>query len=429
MRISRSPIWPILCAVAATLHAAEPGSGDAMLARVREILRKTPLIDGHNDVPWIYRDKAKDHLDQIDLAGDTTRREKPMQTDIPRLRKGGVGGVFWSVYVPTDLAGPRAVTAVLEQIDLVKRLVERYPETLELALTSSDVRRIHSTGKIASLIGMEGGHAIDDSLGVLRQMYACGARYMTLTHWENTAWADAGTDTPSRGGLSPFGELVVKEMNRLGMLVDLSHVSDATMNDALDISAAPIVFSHSSARALCGHPRNVPDEVLRRLPANGGVVMVNFAPGFVSEKVRDWNAAKDAEEARWASLFPGDEDRKKREMEVWRSTHEAPVATLGQVADHIDHIRSVAGIDHVGLGSDFDGIDHGPVGLEDVSRFPDLLAELLRRGYREEEAAKVAGGNVLRVLGKAEEVAARLTRERPPSDARIDEVQEIGKPK
>ncbi len=426
---ARFLIWLLLGAVAATVHAAEPGKSDALGARVREILRKTPLVDGHNDVPWVYREKAKDHLDQIDLAGDTTRREKPMHTDIPRLRKGGVGGVFWSVYVPTDFAGPRAVTAVLEQIDLVKRLAERYPETLELALTSSDVRRIHAAGKIASLIGMEGGHAIDDSLAVLRQTYATGARYMTLTHWESTAWADAATDTPAHDGLTPFGELVVKEMNRLGMLVDLSHVSDATMNDALNVSAAPVVFSHSSARALCGHPRNVPDEVLRRLPANGGVVMVNFAPGFVSEGVREWNAARNAEEARWESLFPGDEERKKKEMEAWRSAHEAPTATLGQVADHIDHIRSVAGIDHVGLGSDFDGIDHGPVGLEDVSRFPDLLAELLRRGYREEEVAKVAGLNVLRALGKAEEVGARLARERPPSDARIDEVQGDAKPK
>ncbi len=395
---------------------------DRLLAEVHEILRKVPLIDGHNDLPWVYRDKAKNHLAQIDLAGDTSKLEKPMHTDIPRLRKGGVGGQFWSVYVPVDLAGPQAVEAVLEQIDLVKRMVSRYPETFELALDAADVKRIHAGGKIASLIGMEGGHSIHDSLATLRQLYACGARYMTLTHWKNTDWADAATDTPAHDGLTPFGVLVIKEMNRLGMLVDLSHVSQATMNDALDVAAAPVLFSHSSAQALCGHPRNVPDQVLERVKANGGVVMVNFNPGFVSEEVRAWEAAKKAEEARWDALHPGDAERKKKEMETWATAHPAPAATLAQVADHVDHIRKVAGIDHVGLGSDFDGIEHTPRGLEDVSHYPDLLAELLRRGYAKEDVAKVAGLNVLRVLRAAEEVAARLQREVPASDARIEEV-------
>lgn len=391
---------------------------DARLEQARALLKDVPLIDGHNDMPWQLRDRVGNQLERIDLATGTARLDPPMHTDIPRLVEGQVGGQFWSVYVPVDQVGP--THAVLEQIDVVERMVERYPESFEMAYTADDVMRIFRAGRVASLIGVEGGHAIEGSLAVLRQLYAAGARYMTLTHWKNVAWADAATDEPQHDGLTPFGREVVREMNRLGMLVDLSHVSPATMNDALDIAEAPVLFSHSGAFAVCPHARNVPDDVLARLPKNGGVVMVNFYPAFVSDKARRRGAQESAEKGRLEELHPDDAAAVEAGLEAWRKDHPKPVVTLAEVADHIDHVRKTAGIDHVGIGSDFDGISAGPKGLEDVSRYPYLIAELLRRGYSADDAKKVAGLNALRVLREAEVVARRLRRERPASSARIE---------
>src|SRR6185295_13321276 len=390
--------------------------------RARKLLDQVPLIDGHNDLPWEYRKRVRNHLEKIDLRGDTSKLEPPMHTDIPRLRRGGLGGQFWSVYVPVETLGADAVQAVLEQIDDVHRLAERYPDTFEIARTADDVVRIHKAGRIASLIGMEGGHSIHNSLAALRQLYAAGARYMTITHSKNTDWADSATDAPQHGGLTRFGEEVVREMNRLGMLVDLSHVAPETMKKALAVAAAPVIFSHSSARALDDHPRNVPDDVLRLVSKNGGVVMVTFVPSFVSEEVRAWNAQEDAEKARLKALYPGDPERAKRELEDWHQKQPAPRATLEQVADHVEHVRQVAGIDHVGIGSDFDGITSVPLGLESVGDYPNLFAELLRRGWNDEEIKKLAGLNALRVLREAERVSQRLKQERPASDALIEEL-------
>jgi membrane dipeptidase len=403
---------------AQTVQTADP----ALVEKARQILKRVPLIDGHNDLPWALREQVKDQLDRVDLQADGRKREKPLHTDIPRLREGGVGGQFWSVYVPADLTGPKAVSAVFEQIDLVHRMAARYPDVFEVATTAGDIERIHKAGKIASLVGMEGGYAMDNSLAVLRRLYGAGARYMTITHSKTLDWADSATDAPRHGGLSKFGEEVVREMNRMGMLVDLSHVSAETMNDALDVSAAPVIFSHSSARALVAHPRNVPDDVLRRLAKNGGVAMVTFVPGFDSEEVRTWNSQEEAEQARLKSLHPGDPKRVEKELEDWRKAHPVPKATLGQVADHLDHFRKVAGADHVGIGSDFDGVGALPVGLEGVEAYPVLLAELLRRGWSEEDVAKVAGKNVLRAFREAETVAARLQKERPASEKRIEDL-------
>jgi membrane dipeptidase len=409
-------------AVALAAGQQQAAQEQALEAKVVKILAEVPLIDGHNDLPEQLRDRVKDRLDRLGLASDTSTLDPPMRTDIPRLRKGHVGGQFWSVYVPTTLQGPAAVQAVFEQIDVVHRMAERYPETFAMAYTAADVERIHRSGKIACLIGMEGGHSIGNSLAVLRQAYDCGARYMTLTHWKDTDWADAATDKPYHDGLTKFGREVVREMNRLGMLVDLSHVSDKTMLDALETSEAPVIFSHSSARALCNHVRNVPDEILRKAAAKSAIVMVNFAPGFVSEEGRAWDQQAFPEHDRLDALFPKDPQRAKAEFAAWKATHPAPRVTVGQVADHIDHIRNVAGIDHVGLGSDFDGVSRTPVGLEDVSKYPALLAELLRRGYSADDLKKVAGGNVLRVLREAEKVAERLRKARLPSEALIEEL-------
>ena len=409
-----------LSGMAGTLAAQPPDP--ALSERARRILTEVPLIDGHNDLPWGYRERVKNQLDKIDLTGDTSKLDPPMHTDIPRLKQGGVGGQFWSVYVPASLEGAEATKAVLEQIDVVHRLARRYPETFEIATTAGDVVRIHKAGKIASLIGMEGGHSIDNSLGVLRQLYDAGARYMTITHSLNNDWADSATDDPKHDGLTRFGEEVIREMNRLGMLVDLSHVSPQTMKEAMAISEAPVIFSHSSARALNGHPRNVPDDVLRLLPQEGGLVMVTFVPSFVSEEVRGWNAEEDAEEARLKALHSGDPERVKSELEAWRTAHPAPKATLAQVADHVEHVRKVAGIDHVGIGSDFDGIGSTPVGLEGVEDYPALLAELMRRGWTDAEIKKLAGLNALRVFRETEKVAQRLRKERVASDALIEEL-------
>jgi membrane dipeptidase len=389
----------------------------------RALLREVPLIDGHNDLPWQFRERYKNHLSALDLRQDQSGLAPALHTDVPRLREGGVGGQFWSVYVPVELLGADAVRATFEQIEVVYGLAERYPDTFEIARTADDVVRIHKAGKIASLIGMEGGHSIADSLGVLRQLYRAGARYMTLTHSKNDAWADSATDDPKHAGLTRFGEEVVREMNRLGMLVDLSHVSAETMKDALAVSQAPVIFSHSSARALTGHPRDVPDDVLALMAKNGGVVMVTWVPGFVSEEVRGYNGERDAAEARFKTLFPGDPERRKGEMADWDKSHPALRATLAQVADHMDHVRKVAGVDHVGIGGDLDGVSTLPLGLErGVSQYPVLLAELLRRGWTDEEVKQAAGGNVLRALREAEKVAVRLQKERPASEARIEEL-------
>ena len=388
----------------------------ALIERAQGLHKEAPLIDGHNDYPWAVRLNVAGDLAKLDIS----QPQPSIMTDIARLRAGGVGGQFWSVYVPADMQGQMAVTATLEQIDIVHRMMRRYPETFELALTADDVERIFKKGKIASLIGMEGGHSIDNSLGALRMFHRLGARYMTLTHSRNLPWADAATDDPVLNGLSEFGEQVVREMNWLGMLVDLSHVSPDTMADAIRVSEAPVIFSHSSARAVNDVPRNVPDEILRMLPEDGGVVMVTFVPGFLSQKVTAWGRLQAAEEDRLEAQFPDDEEALKRSMEAWLKTNAAPRATIADAADHIDHIRKVAGIDHVGLGGDYDGITSVPEGLEDVSTYPSLTAELLRRGYTDADIKKILGLNILRVMREAERVSARLQKERAASPARFD---------
>jgi membrane dipeptidase len=426
--VPQATYGPVLAAVATlepTPRLAPPTSvqDEALRARVRAALEEVPLIDGHNDVPWQYLERVGNNLDAIDLEGDTSELDPPMHTDFRRLRQGQVGGVFWSVYLHVDQAGPGAVHDLLGQIDVVHQLVRRYPQHLELALTADDVVRIHSDGRIASLIGMEGGHSIDNSLAVLRMAHVLGARYMTLTHGANTDWADSATDTPEFGGLTEFGREVVREMNWLGMLVDISHVTPDAMNDVLDTTEAPVIFSHSSAAGVVDYARNVPDQVLRRLPENGGVTMVNFVRSFVTEAVREHEAARAAEAASLETLWPGDPDRRARDLAAWDVANTVPESTLADVADHIDHVRDVAGVDHIGIGSDYDGISYGPVGLEDVSTFPDLFVELLRRGYSDEDIKKIAGLNVLGVMRQAEEVAARLQVERGPSFNRIEDLR------
>ena len=409
------------------LGVSPAARADDYQRRVEQILLRTPLIDGHNDLPWEIRERFKGDLAAVDLRSDTAHLPAPegaapLMTDIPRLRAGHVGGQFWSVWIPAETKGFEAVQTTLEQMDLVKRMAERYPADLEMAYTAADVRRIHRSHKIAAMIGIEGGHQINNSLAVLRQMYDAGARYMTLTHTSNTAWADSATDKPVHHGLAPFGIEVVREMNRLGMLVDLSHVSPDTMRAALGASAAPVIFSHSSARALVDHPRNVPDDILRSVAANGGVVMVNFAPGYVSDARNRWDADQAAERTRFNSppyvgLYIGQPERAKAALADWEQKHPRPATTLAQVADHVDHIKQVAGVDHVGLGSDFDGIGDAPVGLDGVDRYPALLEELMRRGWTDAEVAKLAGENLLRVMAAAEKVAERLRAERPASSA------------
>ncbi len=386
--------------------------------RIDQVLLQTPLIDGHNDLPWEIRERFKGDVAAVNLAADTSQLPAPagqaaLMTDIPRLRAGHVGAQFWSVWIPVNTQGFEAVQMTLEQIDLVKRMAAHYSTDFAMAYTAADIRRIHKAHKIASLIGIEGGHQINSSLAVLRQMYDAGARYMTLTHTTNTPWADSATDTPAHNGLTPFGVEIVKEMNRLGMLVDLSHVSPDTMKAALAAAQAPVIFSHSSARALDDHPRNVPDEVLRAVAANGGVVMVNFAPAYVSSARNHWEADRAAERTRYdsppyAGLYIGQPERAKAALAEWDAQHPRPVTTLAQVADHVEYIRRVAGADHVGLGSDFDGIPDPPVGLEGVDRYPALLQELMRRGWSDADIAKLAGENLLRAMTKAEEVSARL---------------------
>ena len=398
----------LLCAI------ATPAVADGYDDRVAHVLRTTPLIDGHNDWPETLREREGEKRWTIDLAAGLDRVTPRYDTDIARLRKGGVGGQFWSVYVDAALPGLEQVKQTLEQIDLVHQIVARYPKDFAIARTAADVRRAHAAGRIASLIGVEGGGQIDASLSVLRAYHAMGAGYLTLTHSRTIAWADSATDDPRHGGLTPFGEAVVGELNRLGMLVDLSHVSEDTMRDALRVTRAPVIFSHSGARSVNDHPRNVSDAVLRLVAANGGVVMVDFAPVYVSDAYRRWSADRSAEQARinappFAGLYIGQPDKAAAAMQAWLVAHPAPRVTLGQVADHIVHVAKVAGVDHVGIGSDFDGVGSVlPEGLGDVSTYPALLAELMRRGWSDRDVAKLAGGNVLRVMAAAERVSAEM---------------------
>ncbi|MEU7407964.1 dipeptidase [Streptomyces sp. NPDC042638] len=390
-------------------------NSSAPLDTARALLREFPVVDGHNDLPWALRKQTGYDLDALDIAGD---QHEHLHTDLPRLREGGVGAQYWSVYVPSEQ--PEPVAATLEQIDCVRQLLARYPAQLAPALTAADMEAARRDGRIASLMGAEGGHSIANSLGTLRGLHALGVRYMTLTHNSNVDWADSATDEPAAGGLTAFGREVVREMNRLGMLVDLSHVAATTMRDALDAAAAPVIFSHSSARAVCDHPRNIPDDVLERLPANGGVAMVTFVPKFVLQAAAEWTAAAD-ENMRAHGLHHL--DTSPEAMRIHRAFEERaprPVATVSTVADHLDHMREVAGIDHLGIGGDYDGTAFTPDGLNDVSGYPNLLAELLGRGWSEADLAKLTWQNAVRVLGAAEDVARDLTATRGPSLATIE---------
>ncbi len=417
-------------AVAVLATGAQASPSDAEIAaRVAKVLKTTPLIDGHNDFPWEVRERFAQKTTGFDFKSDLSHQppvpggegQGGLMTDIPRLHLGGVGGQFWSVYIPVSVTGPAAVQTTIEQIDIVKRLAARYPADLGMAYSADDIVRLHKEGRVASLIGVEGGHQIDDSMAVLRAYYALGARYMTLAHFTDNDFADSATDDPKHHGLSPFGKAVVGEMNRLGMLVDLSHVSAETMRAAISVSQAPVIFSHSGARAISDHPRNVPDDVLAMVAKNHGVVMADFATGYVSDARRRWNAAQAEETALEASLFVGQPERRKAAMAGWTAAHPMPRVTLAQVADHIEYIRKVCGVDCVGLGADFDGMGDTPEGLEGVDKYPALLAELARRGWSDENLAKVAGGNLLRALREAEATARRLQAV-PPSEATIAEL-------
>ncbi|MCQ4085103.1 dipeptidase [Streptomyces sp. RB6PN25] len=414
-------------------------------ARARELLAAHPVVDGHNDLPWALREQVRYDIDRLDIATD---QSATLHTDIPRLRAGGVGAQFWSVYVRSDMAGDDAVSATLEQIDIVRQLADRYPDDLRLAFTADEMEKARAEGRIASLMGAEGGHSIHNSLATLRSLYELGVRYMTLTHNDNVAWADSATDEPKawlkvarrgsprtesggasseggggrRAGLTRFGEEVVREMNRLGMLVDLSHVSSDTMRDALRVTSAPVVFSHSSSRAVCDHVRNIPDDVLALLPANGGVAMATFVPKFILPEAVEWTRRAD-ENMRAHGLHALDTTPEGMKVQrAFEAEHPRPVATAATVADHLDHMREVAGIDHLGIGGDFDGTAFTPDGLDDVSGYPNLVAELLRRGWSDDDLAKLTWRNAVRVLREAECVARTLRAERGPSNATIDQL-------
>jgi membrane dipeptidase len=399
----------MLLSTAASAQSIDP----KVRARIDRILKATPLIDGHNDIAEQLRENYGMKVEGL-ASGTDQWKPKPLMTDMARLHQGRVGAQFWSVYIPSEVTGDAAIRETIEQIDVVKRMVKAYPNDLALSGTADDVVRIHKTGRIASLIGIEGGHQIGGNLAALRQFYELGARYMTLTHFKNNEFADSATDDPKYHGITDFGRTVIHEMNRLGMLVDLSHVSDDTMRMALQLSKAPVIFSHSSARALDDHNRNVPDDILKLTAANGGVVMVNFYSAYVSDAFRKWNAEEAAEEARAKSLFNGRPEQRDAAIAAWKGANPAPLVTVAQVADHVDHVAKVAGYDHVGVGGDLDGIEAAPEGLGTVSGYPLLFAELIRRGWSDENLAKLAGGNVLRVMRQAEAVAASM-RNDPPS--------------
>ena len=404
-----------------TLVMAFPAAAqttDPALEHARKLLESAPLIDGHNDLPWEIRESK---VAPRDVAAYDLRKRSPKHTDLERLAAGKVAAQFWSIYIPGEIRDSGYARVQLEQFDIARRMISRYPDRFALALTAADIERNFKRGRIASLLGMEGGHAIENSLGALRAYYELGARYMTLTHNVTLDWADAALDTARHEGLTAFGKEVVREMNRLGMLVDLSHVSPAVMNDVLDVAEAPVIFSHSSARALTDHPRNVPDAILARLPRNGGVVMVTFVPAFISREAAAWDAELQRQLERFKATV-GDTAQQRKLADDWKATHPQPRARLEQVADHIEHVRKVAGVDHVGIGSDFDGIDTVPEGLEDVSRFPQLFAELIRRGWNDADLKKLAGGNLLRAFHAAEATAGRLQKSRQPSTKTIEEL-------
>jgi len=426
----------VLLLTASSLSAQQPQSrpaADPYMARAIKVLTEQPIVDGHNDLPWRIREDKNHPMDveAYDLRGHTAG-----MTDLARLKAGHVGGQFWSIYIPgerTDAvykpngsvsSQPGYARAQLEQIDIARRVIARYPE-LQWATTADSVRAAIARGKLGSMLGLEGGHAIENSLNLLRTYYALGARYMTLTHNVTLDWADAALDTAKHGGLTPFGKEVVREMNRLGMLVDLSHVSPGTMSAALDVTVAPVIFSHSAARALVDHPRNVPDSILARVPKNGGVVMVPFVTSFVSKAVYADDNQLAAITADATRRHPGDTAAVRAEIATWRAAHPRPTASIAEVANAIEHVRQLAGVDHVGIGSDFDGIEETVIGLEDVSKYPAVFAELARRGWTDADLKKLAGGNVLRVLAQAEQVAKRLQRQRPPSTATIEQLDGI----
>jgi membrane dipeptidase len=391
----------------------DPALEEALIA-----LDFAPVFDGHNDVPYQLRIRYENQIDGFNFQDTTSTganhpQGRMMQTDLNRLAEGRVGAQFWSVFVSVLQTEPEAVRQTIEQIDVIKRLIDQYPDQMAYVDSADGIESAMADGKLASIIGMEGGHSIGSSLAVLRQMYDLGARYMTLTHFQNTPWADSATDAPEHGGLTDFGRDVVREMNRLGMLVDLSHVSEETMMDTLDIARAPVIFSHSGARAVNGHSRNVPDSVLLRLPDNGGIVMVDAVPGYLNEERRLWFAERSAQEARQNSLYPGQPDVVEAAMMQWDQANPEPVTTVGHMADHIDHIRALIGVEYIGIGGDFDGIPNGPVGFEDVSDYPHLFAELVRRGYSQVELELIANRNALRVLREAERFGAQARVQRP----------------
>lgn len=407
----------LLLLAACTTTMSRPTESD--LDRARRVLSTTALIDGHNDLAWAIRESktASRDVDAYDL-----RTRTPGHTDLARLKEGMIGGQFWSIYIPGDVADSGFARIQMEQIDIARRVVEKYPERLTWALTASGMRRAFKDGKIGSVLGLEGGHAIENSLGTLRVYFDLGARYMTLTHNVTTSWADAALDSAKHGGLTEFGKEVVREMNRLGMLVDLSHVSPATMSDALDVSEAPVIFSHSGARGVVDHKRNVPDSILRRLPANGGVVMVPFVTAFVSREIAAYEADEELFTKEAKKRSRGDTTLVREAVRTWRAGHPTPKANIGQVADQIEYVRKVTGVDHVGIGGDFDGITNVVVGLEDVSKYPALFAELANRGWSDEDLRKLAGENILRVMERAEQIAARLQKTRKPSTKTIAEL-------
>jgi membrane dipeptidase len=417
MKLILAPIAALLLGTAAMAQTPAPSEQDAPsdqdMARAIAVLKKQPVIDGHNDWPGALRGRFGEEWWQADLTADSRRFQNPMHTDIPRLHEGQVGGQFWSVYVPASITGPAAVKATIGQIDIVHGIIKRYPEHFALASTAADIRRIQKTGKVASLLGVEGASQMDNSLPVLRMYHMLGVRYMTLTHTKHSDWADSANEAPRAEPLTEFGKEVINEMNRIGMLVDLSHVSPGTMKAVLAVTKAPVIFSHSSARGLSDHARNVPDDVLPLVKANGGVVMANFVPGFIAQAGVEHAAARSAAFTRFNLLYLGQPERSAAAMAEWTEANPAPVVDYTVVADHLDHMAKVASYDNIGLGADYDGIPAGPVGLEGVETYPLLFAELIRRGWTDENLQKLAGGNILRALETAEKVAASMANDIP----------------